>query len=557
MLLLLHLTPPICQMTLFINKKPLSFSILHSKVMLSGLLVLLSKVLCAQYPMVTIDNKTYAPNEPSIYINPVNPSQIVAGSNIHNLYVSSDTGKTWSLKKLRSSLGVYGDPVIYADEYGNFYFCHLSGTKTKKYPDWIDRIVVQKSGDGGLTFNDGSFAGFNGDREQDKHWIVKDQHSRLHKDNIYLTWTEFDDYESKKPSDHSRIRFARSVNGTESFEEAITISDTVGDCLDGDNTLEGATPAIGPNGEVYVAWSGYGKIYFDKSLDGGLTWGKDKVIAQQEEGWALEYEQLYRCNGLPFLVTDHSRGKYKNRLYLIWGETTKTNGGEIRLKYSDDGGESWSNTISVNNEHEGDQFLPHIAIDETDGMVYVVYYDRSESPSNLLMNVNVAYSDNGGESFVNKRITPQPFFPPGKDVFFGDYNGISASHGIVRPIWTGSDESIPGNLNIQTALLTKELLTLHKQITKDTLMYKLYQNSEGNLFLLYSSVKADCKIKMKVKKRGTSLFSKSYKKTIVLGKENGKTEIAVQGKKGRFVEVTLEVNGAVTKLRYKNHMLPL
>ena len=275
----------------------------------------------AQYPIVTIDNQTYGPNEPSIYINPANPTQIVAGSNINNHYVSSDTGKTWEIKTLRSSLGVYGDPVIYADEYGNFYFCHLAATKTKHYPDWIDRIVVQKSDDGGKSFNDGSFAGLNGDKEQDKHWIVKDQHSLLHKDNIYLSWTEFDNYDSKDPKDHSRIQFARSVDGAASFEQAITISDTVGDCLDDDNTLEGATAAIGKNGEVYVAWAGYGKIYFDKSLDGGRTWGKDRLISTQDDGWALDFDQIYRSNGLPFLVADHSRGKYKNRLYLLWGES--------------------------------------------------------------------------------------------------------------------------------------------------------------------------------------------------------------------------------------------
>ena len=520
------------------------------KHLFSSFLLFLQTLSFAQYPIVTIDNQTYGPNEPSIYINPANPAQIVAGSNINNHYVSSDTGKTWVIKSVRCSVGVYGDPVIYADEYGNFYFCHLAATKTKKYPNWIDRIVVQKSDDGGKSFNDGSFAGLNGDKEQDKHWIVKDQHSLLHKDNIYISWTEFDNYDSKDPQDHSRIRFARSVDGAASFEQAITISDTVGDCLDDDNTLEGATPAIGKNGEVYVAWSGFGKIYFDKSLDGGRTWGKDRVIATQDEGWVLDFDKIYRSNGLPFLVADHSLGKYKNRLYLLWGESLPGIGGEIKLKYSDNGGDSWSDEITLNSSSVGDQFLPHIAINQTDGTVYVGFCDRRNSASNLLMDVYVAFSEDGGQTFTNKLITPQPFLPPGKEVFFGDYNGISAHRGIVRPIWTATDESLKGKLNIQTALLTKDLLKTKNQSLKDTLFYKFYRTAEDNKFVLYSGKMVEYSIKIKVKKSKTSLFGKTYKKHGVIRPDDANKEVILNAGKGKKVDYRVKLKGKDFEVNY-------
>jgi len=497
----------------------------------------------AQFKIVTIDNRTYGPNEPSIYINPVNPSYIVAGSNIRNLYVSNDTGKTWELKQLFSSLGVYGDPVIYADEYGNFYFCHLAATASKKYPHWIDRIIVQKSDNNGQTFSDGSYAGHNGDKEQDKHWIVKDQHSLLHKDNIYLSWTEFDKYESTEPDDHSRIRFARSVDGAATFEQAITISDTIGDCLDGDLTLEGATPAIGKDGEVCVAWAAYNKIYFDISKDGGITWGKDRVIATQEDGWSLDFGHIFRSNGLPFLVADHSGKKYNNRLYLTWGESQPIIGGEIKLIYSDDNGESWSNEITVNSSSLGDQFLPHIAVDQTDGTVYIVFYDRRNSPSNVLMDVYVAFSEDGGKTFINKLITPQPFSPPGNLVFFGDYNGISADRGIVRPIWTGVDFNLPTKLMIQTALLTKDNLKNKNQVIKDTLFYDYFYNKDNSQFILYSSKGVKYSIKLKVKKHKYSLFSKSYKRSGMI-KLNGKNhEVSITAIRGYKPKLKMQLSG--------------
>ncbi len=528
------------------------------KYILAAFLLSLNCVLFAQYSIVTIDKETFGPNEPSIYINPINPAQMVAGSNIKNHYVSADSGKTWQIKSLRSSYGVYGDPVVYADEYGNFYFCHLAATNGKKFPNWIDRIVVQKSDDGGLNFSNGCTAGFNNDKIQDKHWIVKDEHSVLHSNNIYLSWTEFDKYESSDVKDRSRIRFARSVNGAQSFEAALTISDTTGDCLDDDNTLEGATPAIGKNGEVYVAWSGYGNIYFDKSTDGGLTWGTDRIIGKQEGGWALNFDQIYRSNGLPFLVADHSRGKYKNRLYLLWGENLPLTGGEIKLKYSDNGGDSWSDAIAVNTNSVGDQFMPHIAIDQTDGTVYVVFYDRSLSSSNLLMDVCVAYSEDGGQSFVTKRINSYPILPPGNDIFFGDYNGIAAHKGIVRPIWTATDESVNGKLTIQTALLSKALLKTKSQILTDTLLFKYFKNQSANTFVLYKHGSFEYNIAIKVKKYKYSPFGKSFSKSGSIYKPKDYVrldampqDICLKTSKGKFVTLKMRLKGKNFDVKYK------
>lgn len=498
--------------------------------------------LIAQYKIVNIDDYTFAPNEPSIFINPADPSKIVAGSNIYNQYFSIDTGHTWKWKRLESSFGVYGDPVIYADELGNFYFCHLAASKQKKYPHWFDRIVIQKSTDGGANFNNGTFAGLNGNKDQDKPWIISDTKSKMHKGNIYVSWTEFDKYESNDPNDFSRIKIARSINRSESFENAITVSDTTGNCMDDDNTLEGATAAIGENGEVYIAWAGHGKIYFDKSLDGGLTWGKDKIAAIQEGGWVLEFDQIYRCNGMPFIVADNSGGKYNNRLYIVWGEYLKKEKGEIKLIYSDNGGDSWSKEITVNNSFVGDQFLPHIAVDQTDGNVYVVFYDRRNSQYNIATDVYVAYSTDGGNSFNNNLITPSPFFTPGTKVFFGDYNGISAHSGIIRPIWTNVENK---RMNIQTAILSKELLQNYNQVLNDSFVFYYYKNDNKNMFVFHSNVNAKVEIVLKVKKNNDSIFSKTYKKKSRL--YQAKNEILFHTIKGKSTELTVVFNGKTYK----------
>ena len=45
-----------------------------------------------------------------------------------------------------------------------------------------------------------------------------------------------------------------------------------------DNTVEGAVPAVGPNGEVYISWAGPLGLVFTKSTDKGVTWPDTKYL---------------------------------------------------------------------------------------------------------------------------------------------------------------------------------------------------------------------------------------------------------------------------------------
>ena len=221
----------------------------------------------AQNVMISSAN---SPNEPSIMMNPLDTDILVAGANLNNYYYSSDSGATWSEGQLTSSYGVWGDPVIDVDPAGNFYFFHLSNPPSG---NWIDRIICQKSSDNGASWNDGSYTGLNGTKAQDKHWSIVDRTNG----NIYLTWTQFDSYGSSSPSCKSAIRFSKSVDAGDTWSDAIQINIVDGNCIDSDDTVEGAVPALGPNGELYVAWAGPNGIVFNKSLDQGDTWLTEEI----------------------------------------------------------------------------------------------------------------------------------------------------------------------------------------------------------------------------------------------------------------------------------------
>lgn len=391
-----------------------------------------------------------SPNEPSIMMDPLNTDILVAGSNLNSYYYSSDGGLTWESNFLTSSYGVWGDPVIDVDQEGNFYFFHLSNPPSG---NWIDRIVCQKSTDNGVTWNNGSYTGLNGSKAQDKHWSIIDRNNG----NIYLTWTQFDDYGNSNPNFKSSIQFSKSLDGGMTWTNALKINEVDGNCIDSDDTTEGAVPALGPNGELYVAWAGPNGLVFNRSLDQGDTWLSQEIpIDPMPTGWDYAIPGIYRSNGLPVTKCDLSGGPNHGTIYVNWSDQRNgSNDTDIWLAKSIDGGDTWSEPIRVNDDGIGKhQFLSWMDVDQTNGNIHFIFYDRRDY-TDTRTDVYLAYSLDGGATIVNKRISESPFTPsPG--VFFGDYNNIVAHNNIVRPIWTRLQG---GQLSIWTDVTSFEVLS--------------------------------------------------------------------------------------------------
>lgn len=387
--------------------------------------------------------------EPSIAISPADPAHMVAGSILDQVFTSQDSGRSWQRDTLTSPYGVWGDPVLHADQAGNFYYFHLSDPTGRNWQseEILDRIVVQRSVNNGKTWSEGSYFGYNPPKDQDKHWVAEDPQKGI----IYATWTQFDKYGAKDSSFRSNILFSASADSGLSWRAPMIISENSGNCLDGDSTTEGAVPAVGPNGELYVTWSYAGHLYFDRSLDQGQTWlPKDRVIAQQPGGWDIDIPGLLRCNGMPVTVANRSTGDHRGEVYVLWVDDRRGNY-DVWFTRSKDRGDSWSEPLRINDDDsEADQFLAWLDVDQSTGYLYAVFYDRRNYNDNRT-DVFLAISQNGGETWKNIRISASPFTPV-ESVFFGDYNHIDVQNGVVRPIWTRFEN---GQLSIWTALINQ------------------------------------------------------------------------------------------------------
>jgi len=392
-----------------------------------------------QYTNVQVNNPASTdPEEVTIAINPINPNILAAGANIEYFYRSTNGGLNWSESLMSSSLGVWGDPCVIFDGIGNLYFGHLSNP-INGY--WIDRIVIQKSSDNGLTWNDGAGIGYNFPKNQDKEWLAADLSNTPFKNNLYVAWTEFDNYGSSNPNDSSRILFSRSTNQGSIWSMPVRVSDKGGNCVDGDFTVEGAVPAVGPNGEIYLSWSGSLGLMFDKSADGGITFGNDIFVDAQPGGWDFNVSGIYRCNGLPVTSCDTSHSPFRGNIYINWSDQRNgISNTDIFFIKSSDGGLTWGQVKKVNDDNtDRHQFFTWMTIDQTKGIIYIVFYDRRNT-TGAATDVFVARSNDGGETFQNFKVS-QSSFTPTAGIFFGDYTNIAALNGKIYPLWMRLDGS--------------------------------------------------------------------------------------------------------------------
>ena len=370
-----------------------------------------------------ISNNPEPQNEPSVRISRKNPNRVVAAWRDFRTGVnpplrrigysfSSDGGDTWSISQLTPQIipgaALSSDPVVAVDTSGNFYIITVSiNDLTGSGELWLF-----KSTDEGETFNEVHEMAVSAFFE-DKEWAATDlSPTSPYVNTMYCSWTRF--------SSNTTILLIKST------DEGVTWSDPVS-VSDGSSGVQGSFPAVSSDGELYVVWRSSGQIRFDKSTDGGVTFGSDLTVSTAPSAW------------FPHMAVDLSGGPFNNYIYVVWNDE-RNGDDDVFLSISSDGGDTWSSALRVNNDPVGNgkvQYWPSIAISEL-GEIVILFYDTRNTQNNNIIEAYIARSTDGGASFTNELVSTEPSSTniPNSDVRFGDYINIDFVGGNIVPVWT-------------------------------------------------------------------------------------------------------------------------
>lgn len=397
---------------------------------------------------INSDTTAEVQNEEQVVVNPLDPNNLVAiwrdfrlGYRQVGIGYSFDGGITWVDALLEEpNYPRQSDPGLTFDRFGNIYAIVLSYTGSTSEPSGL---YVYKSANGGVTWGAPVpvIAGVPGVFE-DKELMACDRTGGPHDGDLYVAWTRF--------GYNLEILSARSTDGGLGFQSPVNVSDA-------GSSVQWPVPVVGSDGTYYVAWVQYvpSEIRIDRSFDGGLSFGSDITVA---DVWVPQTE----INGgilvfsFPAMDCDITGGSHDGRLYVAYMDRVAADF-DIFLTRSDDRGETWSEPIRVNDDPMGngsDQFHPWTCVSD-DGVVNVVFYDRRHDPSNLLMDLYVAQSFDGGETFEpNRRVTTVSSDPTAGSLragLIGEYIGLAASSGSrLHPVWTDTRE---GHQDVYTSIV--------------------------------------------------------------------------------------------------------
>lgn len=404
-------------------------------------------------------------NESSIAINYKNKKNLIASAvdyrnnSTTKVYISSDGGLTWGNKDLGRPHDYWrstNDPSVVFGADGVGYLVYGGFANVLEIPDSLrgqNGVFLSKTTDEGKTWLSHipiiEHLGVQtiDSTLEDKYYIEIDEaESSPFYNYLYCPWKRVTAIDSA-----TQIVIARSTDGGIIWESPIPVSDRrVGSDLDTTYGLSFPLSATGPNGEVYLVWND-GPVHgigFSSSIDGGISWSSPKILKTYDIFGITKYLEgqgayrhsvkgLVRAETYPVIKCNNAIGtKGEGNLYLSWAADNIPN---IYFSMSSDKGETWSESKIIHSDPKNDQFFHWMDIDRTNGDIAIMYLDSRNDPENIDVECFVAYSNDMGKTWVDRRVSDfafdirnNPF--PGRS-FAGDYSGCSFYDGKIYPSW--------------------------------------------------------------------------------------------------------------------------
>ncbi len=343
-------------------------------------------------------------------------NQITDSSLVMGAARSIDRGESWTWE-LFDGHDVMSDPAVKAGGAGRWYYVYLAAGGAGGADI---EVYVRRSLDDGATWqppvpvtNNATF--------DDKPYLD------ARGDEVLVAWADFD-------FAPARVRAARSLDGGQTFGNDTVLVDAPG----GGN---GACPVIAADGTYYVFWRGSSQefLWMSRSVDQGANWTEQAAIVTMSP-LPSTMPGGFRMINLPSAADDPFTGD----LLVLWNDQAFGDPDILAIR-SDDGGDTWSEPVRVNDDGGGDaQFFPWVAFDDA-GIAHAAWYDRRQNGFDI--DVYFASSADGGATWSpNVRVTAESFTPvlpwDTSVDFIGDYNAVAAGGGQAYPFYQDARSGI-------------------------------------------------------------------------------------------------------------------
>jgi hypothetical protein len=394
-------------------------------------------------------------SESDIRINFWNPSKVIAAANdieasgMQAQFYSSDGGATWGQSQLSLIHGALfeGDPSVDWTSDGTAWATTLGIIHGAADVE----VQAFKSTNGGATWVfDGVVSSTQTTTDKEMVWTDHGATSP-YKDNLYVVWTNGPyTYVNRRTGPGGGWGTPVSINSFSAF-----------------NGRSGADIKTNGFGDVLAFWPGFDpvssagdrRILINKSTDGGLTFGADVTIARTFGSYLISIPAQSSRTVLIYASGGAYRTASKNLVYATWTDLTGTTGcslpanapgtntastckTRIWFARSADGGATWAAPAMINNRASlNDQFHPHMAVDETNGLLSISYYDTVADSGRHKADIWYQSSSDDGVSWsapvlVTTAQTDETVTGADTGNQYGDYSGLSGYAGAFLPSWT-------------------------------------------------------------------------------------------------------------------------
>ncbi len=417
--------------------------------------------------------QTVPRSESDIRINFMDPTKVISASNNiggtgrQGIYYSTTSGTSWLQAELPLTTGdaFHSDPTVDWTSDGRAW----SSTLGINSAGSVLKLRNHVSTDNGATWTlDATVSGSQTAVDKQMLWVDHSSTSPYYNQQ-YAIW------HNNNPAFMNR-RTAGVAGTWLAAPIQVSGAESTGTCI-------GSDVKTNSFGDVFGFWptTTNRKVLVVKSTNGGASYGTPVQIATTYDGYDIGVPAFNSRRALIYVSGGAYRTVSKNMVYACWTDlsgdagctaaanepgssaasTCKT---RIWFARSLDGGATWQPAIKVNNQLGlNDQFNQWMAVDETSGVIGIMYYDTDGDATRKKTNVYFQFSANDGVTWstaqkVTSVQTDETVAGADAGNQYGDYNGMSYYANNAWPVWT--DRRNNGKEEIWTAKVSNVIVPI-------------------------------------------------------------------------------------------------